>query len=276
MVKIAMIQMRVIFSEAGQNLSHAEELVAQAAAQGAKICVLPECMDIGWGNPKAAQFAEPIPGITSQKLCEIARKNNVYLVSGITERDREHIYNAAVIISDSGEILSKHRKINILTGVEDVYSVGTMLSVVTTPFGRIGMNICADNAIPSLCIGHALARMGAQIILSPSAWAVKPDFNNQKTPYGEEWHIPYSYLSGLYGIPVIGVSNVGQVTDGTWKGWKAIGNSIAYDREGKLLEVLPFGENAECIKILDIEFGEPKRSGTELSEYVQSKVDERI
>ena len=53
------------------------------------------------------------------------------------------MYNAALLISDQGKILLHHRKINVLTGVEDVYAIGDRLAVAETPFGRIGIDICA-------------------------------------------------------------------------------------------------------------------------------------
>lgn len=272
MIKIAMIQMQVVFSEPEQNLAHAEELVAQAAAGGAQICVLPECMDLGWGNPQAVQLAQPIPGTISQKLCEIAQKYQVHLVSGLTEREGEKIYNTALLVSEEGKILIKHRKINILTGVEDVYAVGDRVSVAETVFGKIGIDICADNAVTSLCIGHTLARMGAQILLSPCAWAVEPDYDYETKSYGDGWHTSYARLSSLYEIPVLGVSNVGRVAEGSWMGWSAIGNSIAYDCNGQVLAVLPYGETAECVKIVEAELGTGQRSGTALSQYVADQM----
>ena len=270
-IKVGMLQMEVVFCQPERNLKRAEKLVKEAVNAGAQICVLPECMDLGWGTPRAAELALPVPGKVSNELCRIAKENKVYLVSGLTEKAENKVYNTALLISDEGEILGKHRKINVLTGVEDVYSIGDRLSVIETKLGKIGIDICADNAVQSLSIGHTLARMGAEIILSPCAWAVLPDRDPIKEPYGNEWHVPYSHLSGIYQIPVIGVSNVGQVTEGSWTGWKAIGNSIAYGRDGKLLKVLPYGEDAECVEVLQVELGEATMCGTALAEYAYEK-----
>ena len=267
-VKIGMIQMGVKVHNPMHNLTHAEKLVAQAVALGAEICVLPECMDLGWATPDAIQYAQPIPGNISNRLCEIARVNHVWLVSGLTERANNKVYNAALLISDKGEILLKHRKINILSDVEYMYSVGNRLSVAETPFGIIGISICADNLSPSLCLGHSLARMGAQLLLSPAAWAVTPDRNVFTHPYGEEWHSPYSTLSDLYHIPVVGVSNVGDMPVGVWKGWKAIGNSIAYDSDGKCVAVLPYGVDAETVRVVEVTVQEPRHFGTELADAI--------
>ena len=100
MFTLAMIQMRVDFHQPEANLNRAAHLVAQAAADGAQLCILPECMDLGWGTPEALQLAQPIPGAVSQRLCQIARENGVWLVSGLTEKAGDRVYNAALLISD--------------------------------------------------------------------------------------------------------------------------------------------------------------------------------
>ena len=272
-VKIGMIQMRVKFHNPVHNLQNAQNMVAEAAALGAEICILPECMDLGWATPDAIQYAEPIPGNISNRLCEIARMYHVWLVSGLTERADNKLYNTAILISNEGKILLKHRKINILSDVEYMYSVGDRLCVAETPFGIIGISICADNLSPSLCLGHSLARMGAQLLLSPSAWAVTPDRNVITHPYGEEWHIPYSTLSKLYHIPVVGVSNVGDMPSGVWKGWNAIGNSIAYDSNGKCVATLPYGVDVQTVHVVEVTVQEPLHLGTELADYIYNAKD---
>jgi len=271
-IKVGMLQIQVDFSDASGNLARAAAAVKKAAEAGAEICVLPEAMDLGWANPEAAELATPIPGPISVLLSAMAVKNHVWLVSGMTEKDGDDVYNTALLISPQGVVMAKHRKINIVTGVEDVYTPGDRLQTVKTPLGRIGIDICADNFVTSLPLGHALARMGAEIILSPCAWAVTPERDPAADPYGAEWHEPYSLLSGLYHIPVIGVSNVGQVTAGTWKGWKAIGNSIAYDSDGTLKTVLPYGEDAACVRVIEVELKDPQYTGTALSEAVSKAI----
>ena len=100
-LKIAMIQMKVEFHEVRKNIEHAAELVKDAASQGAQICVLPECMDLGWGTPKAATMAEPIPGKTSDALCKIASDYHVYLVCGISDRCGRCVFHRKHALSDT-------------------------------------------------------------------------------------------------------------------------------------------------------------------------------
>jgi predicted amidohydrolase len=108
-------------------------------------------------------------------LGQAASDARLHVVAGLTERDGSKTYNAAVLIDASGRVLLKHRKINLLDIEQGVYCTGDRLGVVETACGVIGVNICADNFPDSLALGHCLARMGAQILLSPSAWAVPAD-----------------------------------------------------------------------------------------------------
>lgn len=163
---VAMIQMKVVYDDWRKNLEHADELLRQVCRERVDFAVLPECCDIGWGNPKAAELACAIPGAVSDALCGMAGKYGIYLVSGITERTKDGIYNAALLISPDGEILGKHRKINVCYDVTDVYPSATP-GVFNTPWGRIGMDICADNFMNNTAVAHTLARMGARMILSP-------------------------------------------------------------------------------------------------------------
>ncbi len=273
-LKIAMIQMRVDFNEPSKNLERAEQFIGEAAKAKAQICILPECLDIGWGNPKALELGEPIPGKISEAYCEMAKKYHIFLVAGLTETCSEKVYNAAILISDMGEVLLHHRKINVLTGVEDVYEIGNSLGVADTALGKIGIDICADNSANSTVLAHSLARMGAQIILSPCSWAVRPDRDVEKEPYGNEWFVPYKQLASLYHMPIIGVSNVGNVEDGSWKGWKAIGNSIAVDSNGEVLAVLPYGESAQVMEIVEVTLLDDRKKGTSLSEEISNKLFE--
>ncbi len=251
--RVAMIQMKVVADDAEANLTRAEQLLAAACAEGpVDFAVVPECFDIGWGNPRAAQLATPVPGPVSDRLCVMAQRFNIYLASGITEKDGEATYNSALLISPEGEILLKHRKINVCYDVTDVYDIGDRLGVAETPFGRIGLDICADNFVNNTALAHSLGRMGARMILSPSSWAVGPGHDNEKTPYGSDWSVPYEQLSRLYDMAIVGVSNVGPVTMGSRTGWSSIGNSMAYAPGGFPLAVLPFGEDAETVFTVEV------------------------
>lgn len=270
-VKLAMGQMLVEGGLWEANLGRAAGMIGEAAVEGCRGVVLPECLDVGWTHPSARRLAEPIPGPTSDRLCRAAADAGVWVVAGLTERAGEGIYNAAVLIAPDGEIRLKHRKINILDIAQDLYATGDRLSVVRTPLGTIGVNICADNFPDSLCLGHAIARMGAEVLLSPSAWAVPADHDPVAEPYGGLWKGSYSRLARLYEMPVIGVSNVGRLSEGPWKGRKCIGCSLAVGGDGQVLAEAPYGETAECLTLIEIELTPRRATGTAVAEMLRRK-----
>ena len=269
--KLGMGQMLVESGHAEENLTRARGMIRDAAQQDCKIIVLPECLDLGYTYPGARELAQPIPGKHSDALCDAARESHLHVVAGLTERSGDRIYNAALLISPDGSILLKHRKINILTIAQDIYSTGNSLSVVETPLGTIGVNICADNFPTSLVLGHSLARMGARILLSPCAWAVKPDHDNSKEPYGEMWRRSYITLAKLYDIPVVGVSYVGLINEGVWKGRRCIGCSLAVGPGGTILAQAPYGESAETLLVTEVETKPADVTGTAIADLLATK-----
>ena len=247
---LGMGQMLVEGGNLAGNLRRAVETIETAAARGCRIVVLPECLDVGWTHPSARTDAAPIPGPSSDVLAKAAKASGTLVAAGLTERDGDRIFNSAVLIDANGDVLLKHRKINVLGIARDLYSIGVRLSVADTPVGVVGMNICADNFPDSQCFAHSLARMGAQLIVSPSAWAVDADHDNAEQPYGGMWQGSYSTIAKQYGISVFGVSNVGWMTGGPWDGRKCIGCSLAVGPEGNVIAQGEYGEAAHGLVVV--------------------------
>lgn len=266
-----MAQMHVEWGTAERNLAHAADLISEGAEKGCAIVVLPECLDIGWTHPGAAELAHPIPGPHSDILAEAARRRAVWVVAGLTERDGERIYNAAILISPDGDVVLKHRKINILEIAQPFYAIGDRLGVAPTPLGTMGVDICADNFRDSLVFAHALARMGARAILSPCAWAVDADHDNEKDPYGGPWKEAYMTIARLYDIPVVGVSNVGWIGGGPWQGRKCIGCSLAVGRGGCIIREGPYGHDAEAVIAVELDVSPIGVKGTALSGWLRDR-----
>jgi predicted amidohydrolase len=252
---LGMGQMRVEGGEVEANLGRALEMIGQAARAGCSVVVLPECLDVGWLDESLGEHAEAIPGPRMERLAEAARRHGIYVVAGLTERDGDTLYNAAVLLDREGRLLLRHRKINELRfgPPHDRYASGTTLRVVETAgIGCVGLNICADNLRPSIALGHALARMGAGVILSPCAWAVPADHDNARTPYGREWLDPYGELTREHRISVVGVSCVGAIRSGPWKGRRCIGSSLAMGPGGIVLGRGGHGQEAEEFLVVKV------------------------
>lgn len=231
-IRVGMGQLLVEGGEPIRNLERAAKMIKEARARACDIILLPECLDLAWTHPSSKTESLPVPGFYSDQLCHQAKKNEIYVCAGLTEKYQDRVYNCAVLINACGEIILKYRKINVLKVGQEFYSIGNMLSVAETPFGIIGVNICSDNYMDGLAIGHTLARMGAQIILSPSSWTVSYATTEEHDPYGDKWIKPYSILAKSYDIVLVGTTSVGVIVGGPYEGMKMVGCSLAMGKDG--------------------------------------------
>jgi predicted amidohydrolase len=143
--------------------------------------------------------------------------------------------------------------------------------VADTELGKVAINICADNFGDSQAISHVQARMGARLILSPSAWAVDADHDDEKEPYGKLWLDSYTELARLYDLTIVGVSNVGWLDAGPWSGRKVIGCSLAVGPGGEVLARGPYGDDADALIVVEAETVKPDAKGTDIAPMLKSK-----
>ena len=251
-LRIGMGQMSVVGGDRDGNLARAEAMIGKAAAAQCDMVVLPECLDLGWTHPSAATHGKPIPGSVSTRIANSARRHKLYVAAGLTEFTGSMVYNAAILINPHGQFLLRHRKINELDIARKYYGLGDQLSVAETPWGRVGLLICADNFPDSDLLGKCLARMGARLVLSPCAWVVPADHDPVATPYGDLWEGAYRSLARETGLITVGVSNVGPIEAGPWKGRLCIGCSMAMGADGSVLAQAPYGVDAVGLFVVDV------------------------
>ena len=262
-VKVAAAQLLVEGGQVAANMERALSAIAEASRQRCQLVVLPECLDVGWTHPSARELAEEIPGPRFERLRESAATHGIVVAAGLTERDEGRIYNAAVLIGSDGRLLLKYRKINELDIAHDLYAIGDRLGVAHTSLGTLGLNICADNFPNSLDLGRSLGRMGAQLLLSPSAWAVAGDHDNRCSAVWNALCQAYSELSRAFQMPIVGVSNVGEMTAGPWAGKRCIGCSLIIDNQGQEVMMGPYGEPA--LLVAELELVPSRAKGTLIS-----------
>jgi len=243
-VKVAAGQILVEGGAVEANLARAEAMIEQAGAEGCDLLVLPECLDVGWTHPAARELAEPIPGPRTRRLGHAATRAGIVVVAGLTEQAGSTIFNAAVLFDLDGVVRLLHRKINVLEIAQDLYTVGDRLQVAATFLGVLGVNICADNFPNALDIGRTIGRLRAQLLLSPCAWAVDADYDHQRQPYGDLWKKAYAELATMFGMPIVGASNVGRLDAGPWAGRRCIGCSLIVNAAGQSVAMGPADESA--------------------------------
>lgn len=267
-MKLALAQLLVEGTEPERNFARAEKMVANASKQNCDLVLLPETIDFAWTHPDGLKMAQPIPGEYSSVFCSMASRYNIWLCVGLTEKAAEGNYNTALLIDNNGNIIGMHRKINLLTVEFPYYNIGQKLEVFNTAFGKIGLNICADNYLDAIDIGHTLARMGAQLILAPSSWTVEHSVTEAEDPYRDKWLKPLSVLAKAHNLIIASSTSVGYIVGGPYEGKKMIGCSLCVGKQGILTQGA-FNEFAGDLAI--VEFDMPTRTlkGTEIGAALQ-------
>ena len=226
-VRLALAQIPIKMGDKDANVAAALRAVEAAADRHCDLVVLPECVLGGWMAENVREVAEYIPGAFVEKLQHLAIARKIAIVAGVEEHLGGRIFNSAVFISENGERLLVHRKINELEAALGHYNAGTTLAVTEWRGRKLALLICADCWRPELV--DAVHLMGASLIVSPSAWAVEPG--------GESTNL--SWITEIYrqraqgrDLTIAAANSVGTVTHGPWKGRVLQGNSVVYTAFG--------------------------------------------
>jgi predicted amidohydrolase len=162
-----------------ENLAKAETFVRLAAERGATLIVLPEVF--AWRGPRVEEPAqvESIPGPTSERLRDLTRLYQIYLLAGsfLEKGDDAHSYNTSLLLGPQGDTLAHYRKIHLFdvdipgqvrVKESDTKKPGETVVASTTPLGVFGLSVCYDLRFPELY--RQLAAKGAEVMFVPSAF----------------------------------------------------------------------------------------------------------
>ena len=156
-------------------MNKAEELLHEAAAQGADIACLPEAFTIrgisdGGTNHR---WREPVPGgETYQRMAAVARQHGMYVVAPVVGVEDGLHRNVAMVIDRNGDYIGGYHKVHLTVTEEEVWGLtaGDSWPVFELDFGKIGITICYDVFFPE---GYRiLALKGADIIFHPTMYSM--------------------------------------------------------------------------------------------------------
>lgn len=251
-VRAAVCQILAIDGDREGNFRRIEYALEAARAEHAEIATFPESVILGWENPDAHRLAEPVPGVDSDRICALARQYGLMISIGLDEKDGARLYDSAILVDRGGQILSKHRKLNVLAELMDPpYAEGTpeAINVVETEYGRIGTLICADTFIDAYA--ESIATLRPDLMLIPYGWAAEAD---QWPGHGDELARLVTGRARMWGCPVVGTDLVGVMTHGPWKGQTFGGASVVADGFGRLIATLR-DRDVET-RVVELELGE--------------------
>jgi nitrilase len=185
---VAVVQAAPVGFDRERSIAKVVRLTADAAQRGAKLVLFPEAfipayprgLDFGAvigsrsekGRDDFRRYWESaleIPSPGTEVLGECARKNQVYLVIGVVERDGGTLYCSVLFFAPDGALLGKRRKLMPTASERLVWGFGdgSTLPVFDTPLGRISAAICWENYMPLL--RTALYAKGVELWCAPTA-----------------------------------------------------------------------------------------------------------
>jgi predicted amidohydrolase len=176
-IKIATAQFENRSGDKEYNLSVINKLSKIAAADGADIISFHECSVTGYSfarhlsEEEMLDLAEVIPeGPGIKRLQEIAAKNDIVILAGLFEKDKEgKLYKAQVCVDGNG-LIAKHRKLHPF--INPYLNPGNSYSVFELFGWKCGILICYDNNIIENV--RATNLLGADIIFMPHVTMCTP------------------------------------------------------------------------------------------------------
>jgi predicted amidohydrolase len=213
------------------NFVRIENAISEAKDGGADVACFPEAVILGWVNSDAHKRAHSIPGPDSDHLCRLAGDHDIHLCVGLAEKEGGSLYDSAVLIDNSGQILLKHRKINLLAELmSPPYTPGEGIDAVETGLGKIGLLICADTHEAEIL--ERMAALKPDLLLVPYGYAAE---ESQWPGHGKELEKVVKNTAQRTGAFTVGTNLVGEITKGPWKGRVYGGQSVAVDKTGRTI-----------------------------------------
>jgi predicted amidohydrolase len=169
--RVAAVSMNGFLGEPERVLNAIDGWCKQAAAEKAELVLFPELVIHGHCTPNTCELAEPVPdGPSVYRLADIARRHRLVLCVGLSEKERDIVFNTQVLIGPDGYI-GKQRKLHLSRDEVFYYKGGRELPVFDIGPCKVGIVICYDNQFPE--VARVLALRGVEVILMPHAGRLK-------------------------------------------------------------------------------------------------------
>lgn len=179
-LRVALAQMRGGL-DVEANLAAAEDAVAKAADEGARLVLTPEATNIVQrdGEKLLQALREGDDELAVVRLSRAAARHRVWLLAGslMVSAGDGRAANRSYLFDDQGGVVATYDKIHLFDvdiGSGESYresrtvAPGGRAVVAQTPWGRLGLSICYDLRFAKLY--RALAQAGAAMIAVPAAF----------------------------------------------------------------------------------------------------------
>lgn len=169
---LALVQMTVRPGAVAANQATAGRLVAQAAAAGADLAILPELWATGYDWSCIHARAAPLGAGLWAHMAGLARDRGVHLLGSLplAPAAGDGIYNAAALFDPAGEPVAVYRKTHLFGPMDEPahFVPGEGLPTFELPWGRAALAVCYDLRFPEVTRSYAAA--GVTLVLLCAQW----------------------------------------------------------------------------------------------------------
>lgn len=176
-IKISTAQFENKSGDKEYNLSVIERLAQQAAKEGSDVIAFHECSITGYtfarnlSKEQMLDLAEFIPnGESVSKLTEIAKQNNIVVLAGLFEKDKDDNLFKAYVCVDKNGLVAKHRKLHPF--INPYLTPGDSYTIFEILGWKCGILICYDNNVIENV--RATKLLSADIIFMPHVTMCTP------------------------------------------------------------------------------------------------------
>ena len=252
------------------NMQRLSKGIADLAKQGAQLIVLQELHNSLYfcqvEDVNNFDWAEPIPGPSTQFYGHLAKQFGVVIVTSLFEKRAPGLYhNTAVVIEADGTIAGKYRKMHIPDDpayYEKFYFTPGDLGFhpITTSVGKLGVLVCWDQWYPEAA--RLMALQGAELLIYPTAIGYESsDTPDEQERQREAWTTIMRGHAVANGLPVVAVNRVGLEPDpsGNTQGIQFWGSSFVAGPQGELLYRASNSDEENVIVPVDLQHSEQVR-----------------
>ena len=252
------------------NMQRLSKGIADLAKQGAQLIVLQELHNSLYfcqvEDVNNFDWAEPIPGPSTQFYARLAKQFGVVIVTSLFEKRAPGLYhNTAVVIESDGTIAGKYRKMHIPDDpayYEKFYFTPGDLGFhpITTSVGKLGVLVCWDQWYPEAA--RLMALQGAELLIYPTAIGYESsDTPDEQERQREAWTTVMRGHAVANGLPVVAVNRVGLEPDpsGNTQGIRFWGSSFVAGPQGELLYRASNSDEENVIVPVDLQHSEQIR-----------------
>ena len=256
-MKIACIQMEIVYGKPSENFKRVKEFIIEAALNGADCIVLPEMWNTGYDLARLEEIGDHEGEETKKLLSSLASKYRVNIVGGsVSVKTTDDYFNRMYVFDRTGKIISVYDKAHLFNVMDEhkYLNAGQSENIFKIDGNQSAGLICYDIRFPEWVRKHALA--GAKLLFIVAEWPeVRVD----------HWVTLLKARAIENQLFIIAVNRVGEDPNNAFAG-----HSIVIGPWGETIKI---GDTKECILYADLDIQEVDQIRSRISVFEDRRED---